>query len=113
MRKVIVIDLHLVEVVSVADIENAAINDESMVIVAATYRLLNFMEYSSIDSQFRFTWQQWVVQNKIVDPLTDGQHPEIPSFGTFYLFADLLDFKFDSFDLACTHSTIEEKKLII
>ena len=55
MRKVIVIDLHLVEVVSVADIENAAINDESMVIVAATYRLLNFMEYSSIDSQFRFT----------------------------------------------------------
>lgn len=113
MRKVIVIDLHLIEVISIANIEKTAINDESVVIVTASYRLFNFVKYSSIDGQFRFTWQQWIIQNEIVDSLIDGHHPKIPSFGTFYLFTYLLDFKFDSFDLACTHLNIEEKKLII
>jgi len=55
MRKVIVIDLHLIEVISIANIEKTAINDESVVIVAASYRLFNFVKYSSIDGQFRFT----------------------------------------------------------
>jgi hypothetical protein len=44
MRKVIVINLHLVEVISIADIEKAAINYKSVIIVAPAYRLLIFMK---------------------------------------------------------------------
>lgn len=52
MREVIVIDLHLIEVVSIADIKKTAIDDESVIIVAATNTLLNLMKNSSVNSQF-------------------------------------------------------------
>lgn len=64
------------------------------------------MKNLAIDGQFRFSRDNWIVKNEIVDSVPDSRHPQEPFFGAFNAFSHLLDFISNSSNFVLAHLNI-------
>jgi hypothetical protein len=73
VREQFIVDSHLEGVVGLEYVEEAAVDDEGVIVFGATERgLVDVVEYLAVNGQFRFSREERIVEEEAVPPLSDA-----------------------------------------